>query len=268
MSAATSTAATTSTAHRQNVSRQSKFKDRKNSPVDNALDAGRTALAALVGGATFTPVPFLQEAANCALGMVVTIQTAKSHKEAFKQLASDACELVWILAIMNEEFAKEGKPMSPMMNRCVRQLHQQLAEISEFAETGAATSVLKALFRTHTMKEQIQHHRDALKHALDKFQLEASISIHEHLMQMLEQLREEKSDLLMAKVAEAQQERNDSPSSSKSSSSGHNFSNIFKAPVHAGGNVTVTTINGGSYHTSYAAPRFNIQNSFNGHRSY
>ncbi|KAG6907612.1 hypothetical protein DXG01_008189 [Tephrocybe rancida] len=87
-----------------------------------SLDASSVILSTLSNAAKLTPVPFLQNAADVALNIIQMVQDVKSNKDAFRQLADDACALVYIVLCSNDRARDDRAAVTPAYLQHTREL--------------------------------------------------------------------------------------------------------------------------------------------------
>jgi len=220
--------------------------------VNSAFDISETVLTTLTAASQFAPLPFLQEASLAALAILRTVRGAKDNKESFKCLANDACELVSAIICVYNDMEKDGLQPSANLKSRVDDLISLLKSINHFAEKHVSRSTMYRIVRVSTETSKIQQYRARLRQALDIFGLQSSISIHENVVQILKELREQ----------ELQEKKKDEDP--PSSPPVHPFGNLFQGNIS--GNVKINTINGNQeFHSTNSYTT--IVNSFN-HRSF
>ncbi|KAJ6491791.1 hypothetical protein C8R47DRAFT_440315 [Mycena vitilis] len=158
--------------------------------IDATFDISATVLATLTTAAEFAPLPFLQQASIFALAILNTVRGAKDNKESFKALANDACELVSAIVCVYNDMQKDGQTPSLGLKKHVEELVTLLKGINQFAQKHVARSTFQRIVRLQTETAKIQQYRGRLRQALDVFGLRSSISIHETVVQILQELRE------------------------------------------------------------------------------
>ncbi|KAK7057617.1 hypothetical protein R3P38DRAFT_2842050 [Favolaschia claudopus] len=159
--------------------------------VDKTFDISATVLATLTTAAQFTPVPFLQDASVLALALLNTVRQARDNKESFKALANDACELVSAIICVYNDMEKDGLKPSLGLKKHVEDLISLLQTINQFAQKHVAQGMLTRIIRIQTETNKIQQYRMRLRQALDVFGLQSTISIHETVVSILQELREQ-----------------------------------------------------------------------------
>ncbi|KAJ7209789.1 hypothetical protein GGX14DRAFT_453121 [Mycena pura] len=222
--------------------------------LNSAFDISETVLTTLTAASQFAPLPFLQEASLAALAILRTIRGAKDNKESFKCLANDACELVSAIICVYNDMEKDGLQPSANLKSRVEDLISLLKSINHFAEKHVSKGTMYRLVRLSTETSKIQQYRARLRQALDIFGLQSSISIHENVVQILKELREQE-------LQEEKKKDEDPPPSPQPSV--HPFGNLFQGNIS--GNIKINTINGNQeFHSTNSYTT--IVNSFN-HRS-
>nr|GAT56294.1 predicted protein [Mycena chlorophos] len=243
-----------------------------------ALDIAQTVLQVLGDIASLGPGgSYLQGACQLALNICNTAQV-KNNKEDFTQLATDACELVYVIAIGLQTIEDRGMTVSPSMQAWIGQLEGTLNEIYEFARAAASKKMGFRWFRNSTQSKDLTDYRTKLRQALDKFGLQSQMSIHESVVAVEKELREYK----IKRDREAQASAAPSPSRSSTCDSSstfprsspplrtppppepsQTFTNSFGDIRADGGNIKITAINGNHNVYHHGATYNNISNSFN-----
>ncbi|KAJ7350603.1 hypothetical protein DFH08DRAFT_113658 [Mycena albidolilacea] len=200
---------------------------------DAAFDISATVFATLSTAASFSPLPFLQEACGLALVLLNTVRGARDNKEGFKALANDACELVSAIVCVYNDMEKDGQKPSLGLGKAVDDLISLLKTINQFAQKHVAKGTFQRIVRIQTETNKIQQYRQRLRQALDVFGLQSSITIHETVVQILQEIRER--DLQAKKGSEAS-----SPSSA--SPADHPFGNLLQGNIT--GNIKINNIAG------------------------
>ncbi|KAG6807352.1 hypothetical protein H0H92_007888 [Tricholoma furcatifolium] len=141
-----------------------------------ALDASNIILSTLSHAANMAPIPGLQSAAASALNIVEMIQNVRSNKSAFKQLAHEACALVYII------ICTHGKAsVSPTYLTNANELSDTLQHIAKFALAQGSKKMIMRVVQSKSDAGTIQEYRDRLKHSLDVFGLRSSFSMQDSL---------------------------------------------------------------------------------------
>ncbi|KAG7100180.1 hypothetical protein E1B28_001957 [Marasmius oreades] len=146
------------------------------------LDLSQTALSTVKELAEFTPIPFLKEAAGCALAIVEAVDRVITNKEEFRLLASHACELVFVAqrATAASERTIQNKD-SKMMNN-LRHLLNTLSQIKEFADSRATKNPFSRFIHQNSDEQKILAFREMMSHALALFNLQSTIQSHDLLL--------------------------------------------------------------------------------------
>ncbi|KAJ7668716.1 hypothetical protein DFH06DRAFT_1294473 [Mycena polygramma] len=201
--------------------------------IDATFDISATVLATLTTAAEFAPLPFLQQASIFALAILNTVRGAKDNKESFKALANDACELVSAIICVYNDMQRDGQTPSLGLKKHVEELVALLKGINQFAQKHVARSTFQRIVRLQTETAKIQQYRGRLRQALD---LQSSISIHETVVQILQELREREPQ---AKDGES---GSSSPPLSPPPPSVHPFGNLLHGNIT--GNIRINNIAG------------------------
>ncbi|KAJ7686574.1 hypothetical protein B0H17DRAFT_1204239 [Mycena rosella] len=229
--------------------------------VEATFDISATVLTTLTTAAQFAPLPFLQEASFLALAILNTVRGAKDNKEAFKSLANDACELVSAIICVYNDMAKDGQQPSLNLKKRVDDLIILLQRINTFAAKHASKGAMYRMVRLTSQSGKILQYRARLRQALDVFGLQSTISIHETVVQILQELREREPP----PQSQNSGSHPSSPSSASASSSpAHPFGNLLQGNIS--GNIKINHINGNqefhsTNHYTTVVDSFNHMNS-------
>ncbi|KAF8079400.1 hypothetical protein FPV67DRAFT_1444530 [Lyophyllum atratum] len=153
-----------------------------------ALDSSELVLSTLADAARLTPVPYLQEAAGVALGIINMIQGVKSNKSSFHRLGNDACALVYIILCREDKAAVRVATVTPAYLDHARDLAETLHEIYNYTKRQASRNRLLRMLQYKSDAGTVQEYRDRLKHSLDLFSVKSSLSIQDALVSIQEQL--------------------------------------------------------------------------------
>ncbi|EDR07261.1 uncharacterized protein LACBIDRAFT_328103 [Laccaria bicolor S238N-H82] len=157
--------------------------------VENSLEISNIVLTTLNNAASMAPVPYLQQAAGLALGILNIVQGAKDNRDAFHKLAADTCELVYVVLCMYEEATKKGDDRGPS-RKLVDDLQGLLGTISSierFLRKEVSRGALFRLVRSKADLGKIQEYRDTLRRSLDLFGLQSNVAIREATSQLINQ---------------------------------------------------------------------------------
>ncbi|KAJ6631556.1 hypothetical protein B0H10DRAFT_500531 [Mycena sp. CBHHK59/15] len=207
---------------------------------DTTFDISATVFSTLTVAAQFSALPFLQEVSALALTILNTVRAAKDNKESFRNLANDAAELVSAIICVYNDLARDGQKPSSSLKKHVEDLISLLKVINEFAAKHASNGPVYRMVRRTTDYSKIQLYRGRLRQALDVFGLQSSISIHETVMQILKELREQES------AGQRKQDREEEPPPVAVNP----FGNLLQGNIT--GNITMNTIAGNQEsHSTY-----------------
>ncbi|KAF9463387.1 hypothetical protein BDZ94DRAFT_1259231 [Collybia nuda] len=145
------------------------------------LDVSLLVLTTLRNVARVTPVPYLMEAADLALGILSAVQSMKDCREGFKSLASDSCGLVYAIVGAHSEAVVEPKDMDIHVN----ELLETLRSIHTFSQKELRRNVLARLVRNSSDSTKILEYRQALRQSLDVFGLQSTVSIRENIAKII-----------------------------------------------------------------------------------
>ncbi|KAJ7169126.1 hypothetical protein C8R43DRAFT_982402 [Mycena crocata] len=235
----------------------------RNAPAVNAaLDISSTVFATLTAASQFAPLPFLQEASILALAILTTVRSAKDNKEAFKNLANDACELVSAIVCVYKDMEKDGQTPSLGLKKRVEDLIGLLHTINLFAQKHASKGTMYRMVRLKTDTDKIQQYRGKLRQALDVFGLQSTISIHENVVEILKELRERELREQQQRSVESESETASPPPTPAPASP---FGNLFSGSGTIE-NIKINYISGNQeFHSTNHYT--NVVDSFN-HRSF
>jgi len=204
--------------------------------LDATFDISATVLATLTSAAQLAPLPFLQEASFLALAILNTVRGAKDNKESFKALANDACELVSAIICVYNDMEKDGQKPSLGLKKRVDELIGLLKVINQFAQKHVAKGTFQRMVRLQTETGKILQYRARLRQALDVFGLQSSITIHETVVQILQELRERDTQ------EQAKKDGSSEPSSPRSPPPENPFGNLLQGNIT--GNIKINNIAG------------------------
>ncbi|KAJ3777612.1 hypothetical protein FB446DRAFT_768994 [Lentinula raphanica] len=158
------------------------------------LDLSEHVLRALSISAQSSPVPYLASVSQVALGILTAVQGAKENQEVLAELAKTACDLASL--VLNTY--QEPHPANPAstttqeqpsfstdstLNSHVDQLVETFEKINDWI-TGVISR--KLAFRLVSYKSdlrKLKKFRKQLRDAMDKFQLQAAITLRTNVSQ-------------------------------------------------------------------------------------
>ncbi|KAE9396777.1 hypothetical protein BT96DRAFT_96875 [Gymnopus androsaceus JB14] len=152
------------------------------SMASSAWDISQHVLTTLTNAAQYAPTPYIGTLASVTLSIFTAVQGAKDNKDALKQLAS----LTYNLTITVTSTYKDIHPSAehsesfsndPDLNRHVKELVSKLEEIKDFIENQASRPLLRRVVSSGSDLNIIQDYRDQLRHALDAFSIQSSITL-------------------------------------------------------------------------------------------
>ncbi|GLB44683.1 hypothetical protein LshimejAT787_1800200 [Lyophyllum shimeji] len=168
---------------------KSKTKSKSSSKFPGiVLDSSDLVLSTLADAARFTPVPYLHDAAGVALGIVNIIQGVQSNKQGFKQLANDACALVYIILCRDNKEFPGIATVTPTYLDQAKELAETLHEIYKFAKKQVERNKIIRMLQYKSDAGTIQEYCDRLKHSLDIFNVKSTLSIQDILASMQKEL--------------------------------------------------------------------------------
>ncbi|KAF7367136.1 hypothetical protein MSAN_00973300 [Mycena sanguinolenta] len=150
----------------------------KDAPIDTMLGLSITVLTALSNVAVSSPIA---PAATICLGILTTASNAKGNNENFRELARDACELVYAVKCQGDS----AQTRSPSFQKQVENLVQVLEKIKKFSEKRAAKWFVLRLLTISLDADKIKKYRAELEQRLKVFNLQSNVSIREMVEEML-----------------------------------------------------------------------------------
>ncbi|KAL4258128.1 Fungal N-terminal domain-containing protein [Pleurotus pulmonarius] len=162
---------------------------RRTNCKDVAQDVAGIVLSTLEQAATFAPVPYLQQAAGLAIGLIDMVQSTSDNKAAFKSLATDACGLVYAAANVwkDQDEKKDGKKIPRDLARHLEEMLETMRDIMKFAEMRAARGYLARFVSHKADSDKIQSYRVQLKEALDRFGMQSHITVRDAVARIQDQ---------------------------------------------------------------------------------
>ncbi|KAJ3757521.1 hypothetical protein EV360DRAFT_71065 [Lentinula raphanica] len=202
-------------------------------------DLSEQVLSTLITTAQFAPVPYLSSLSAVALSIFKTVQGAKDNQEVLGELAKTACELASSVLNTYKELhpSNSGSATSqdrssfssdPALKSQVEQLVETFTNINDWIIGMKSRKLVSKLVSYKSDLRKIQKFRNQLRDAMDKFQLQSSITLRTHASQT------EKNNVLIRRNSPISDPRTSSISSSSSKSTSH--ANITP---RAGGSDTV-----------------------------
>ncbi|KAF8199333.1 hypothetical protein K438DRAFT_2114052 [Mycena galopus ATCC 62051] len=142
-----------------------------------------SSIASVASSSPFGP------AALACLAILSTVKNTKGNKEAFRELAKDACELVY--AVVDKD-SSDGK-RSPQFEQQVKHLVflRVLQSIEEFSKNRASKSIVRRIVMVPLDAEKIKKYRAELNHSLRVFDIQSHVSIRENVEEILKRIQED-----------------------------------------------------------------------------
>lgn len=157
-----------------------------NNTVGLALDTTNVVLTTLKDAARLAPVPYLQEAANVAIGILDAIQGVRDNKDAFRRLADDACGLVYAAILCTNANSGTGMISRSLLDN-LRELAETLIKIERIAKKKSSRNKITAFITNRSDRTTIQEYRETLRQSLDQFGLKSTITIQENIAHLMKQ---------------------------------------------------------------------------------
>ncbi|KAJ8690977.1 hypothetical protein PTI98_010594 [Pleurotus ostreatus] len=208
--------------NRKKAARRANYKDA-------AQDIAGIVLSTLEQAAAFAPVPYLQQAAGLAIGLVDMVQSTSDNKAAFTSLATDACGLVYTATNVwkDRDENKDGKKIPQDLAKHLEEMLNTMSEIMDFAKTRAARGFLVRFVSHKADADRIQGYRVQLSDALNRFGMQSHITVRDAVARIQDQ-QDAILDALKGRASTTEEGTNGSPhttsvenSSSKRMSSDH-----------------------------------------------
>jgi len=159
--------------------------------VQTAVDTATLVLTTLRDAGRLTYIPYLQEAAGLALGIVTTIQGARDNKDAFQRLANDACGLVYAIVLSMRSAPDHAEPnVSKEFLDNLRELVGTLAKVERFAKKHASKHAIMGIIKSKSDVGTILEYRESLRQSLDLFGLRSTITIQDNITRLATQQEE------------------------------------------------------------------------------
>ncbi|KAF7367129.1 hypothetical protein MSAN_00972600 [Mycena sanguinolenta] len=149
-------------------------------PIDVILGLSTMILSTLNSVAASSPIA---PAVTICLALYTAACNAKGNKQSFRDLARDACELVYAVISHGEG----NQTRSPTFQSDVDRMIQVLKQIEEFSTKRASRSFLYRFATVAFDAARIKKYRAELEQRLKVFNLQANVSIREMVEQILEQ---------------------------------------------------------------------------------
>ncbi|KAF9261225.1 hypothetical protein L218DRAFT_507192 [Marasmius fiardii PR-910] len=156
---------------------------------ETTIDISQTVLSTVKDLAAFTPVPFLREAAGCALAIIEAVDRVITNKEGFQRLASHACEIVFAVQRATEVGGRTAWNKDDEMVDNLRHLLSTLSQIQEYAESRTGKNPFLRFVYQHSDEQKVPRFREELNHALALFNLQSTIQSHEILLDIQDNTR-------------------------------------------------------------------------------
>ncbi|KIK00274.1 hypothetical protein K443DRAFT_679272 [Laccaria amethystina LaAM-08-1] len=127
------------------------------------------------------PAPYLQQAAELALGILNIVQGAKDNRDAFQKLAADTCELLYVVLSMSGEAFEEGDNRGLIDN--LQDLLGALSSTKRFLLKETSRGPAARLLRKKADLGQVQKCRGALRRPLNKL-FQSNVAMRKALLKL------------------------------------------------------------------------------------
>ncbi|KAJ3714816.1 hypothetical protein C8R42DRAFT_646262 [Lentinula raphanica] len=167
----------------------------KTSTRSRCWDLSEQVLTTLTTAAQFTPVPYLSSLSAVALSIFRAVQGAKDNQEGLGELAKTACELASsVLNTYNELHPSDSGfttsqdqssfSSDPALNSHVKQLVETFTNVNDWITEKKSRKIVSKLVSYKSDLREIQKFQKQLRTAMDKFQLQSSITLRTKASQM------------------------------------------------------------------------------------
>ncbi|KAJ3766634.1 hypothetical protein FB446DRAFT_849586 [Lentinula raphanica] len=157
-------------------------------------DLSEQVLSTLTTAAQFAPVPYLSSLSAVALSIFRAVQGAKDNQEGLGELAKTACDLALsVLNTYNELHpSNSGSTTSqdqssfssePALNSHVKQLVETFTNVNDWITEKKSRKIVSKLVSYKSDLREIQKFQKQLRTAMDKFQLQSSITLRTNASQ-------------------------------------------------------------------------------------
>ncbi|KAF7423019.1 hypothetical protein PC9H_011183 [Pleurotus ostreatus] len=191
--------------NRKKAARRANYKDA-------AQDIAGIVLSTLEQAAAFAPVPYLQQAAGLAIGLVDMVQSTSDNKAAFTSLATDACGLVYTATNVwkDRDENRDGTKIPQDLVNHLEEVLRTMEDIMHFAEMRAARGFLARFLSHKADADGIRGYRVRLKDALDRFGMQSHITVRDAVARIQDQ-QDAILDALKDHTSTTEVDTNDSP---------------------------------------------------------
>ncbi|PPQ79734.1 hypothetical protein CVT25_003301 [Psilocybe cyanescens] len=201
----------------------------QSSKIDTALDAANFIVSRLQTIGSVSGLPFIHQAAGLAVGhprteglMCWALRSYGSFKDVrennseFKDLAIDACGLVYTLILECENIRKDGHGIPQSIQDHTRQLvdntkklplGRNLRDIEIFTRERLKRSLVKKLIYRSRDRNDIARFRTLLRQSLDIFGIQTNMSIQQNIQQLMGELRQQREEIRDARIKQDKERR-------------------------------------------------------------
>ncbi|KAJ3757530.1 hypothetical protein EV360DRAFT_83942 [Lentinula raphanica] len=152
-------------------------------------DLSEQVLSTLTTAAQFAPVPYLSSLSAAALSIFRAVQGAKDNQEGLGELAKTACDLTLsVLRTYNELHPSNTESTTSFssdsaLNSHVEQLVETFTNINDWIIGMKSRKLVSKLLSYKSDLREIQKFQKQLRAAMDKFQLQSSITLRTKVSQ-------------------------------------------------------------------------------------
>ncbi|KAF8167134.1 hypothetical protein B0H34DRAFT_680397 [Crassisporium funariophilum] len=166
----------------------------QSSKIDTTLDISNTVLGTLRNIGSLSGLPYLGETAGLALRILTIVQDIRTNEDSFKELAKDACGLVYAVVIQCQRILEEGGVIPIRMESGIHELMQNLCEIEKFAQKKLKRNGFKRMINHSRDVTEVERYRVMLRQSLDIFGVQSHVTIHQNLEEILRTIKKQASE--------------------------------------------------------------------------
>ncbi|KAF9257191.1 hypothetical protein L218DRAFT_132831 [Marasmius fiardii PR-910] len=153
------------------------------------LEASQVVLETVHDVAELSPVPFLKEAAGCALAILGVVDKMIKYKETTKRLALYACEAIYTVQCGTSGRWDGRQTENRELGESLAEFKATLDNIKQFAEKLTRKPYFFRLIASNLDQQEIASFQTKLNHATDMFILWLNIRSHGSLLEICNNTR-------------------------------------------------------------------------------
>ncbi|KAF9458863.1 hypothetical protein BDZ94DRAFT_1312902 [Collybia nuda] len=146
-------------------------------------DIAQNIMTTLQATARYALIPYLQEAATLALGILQIIDDVRTCQAGFTRLSRDSCELVYGII---KALPKDTGVSTALLDN-LEALVRTLSSIYSYAKKETKRNLLIRIIKHKSDQGKIIEYREALRQSLDLFGLQSSVNIQGCMENILQQ---------------------------------------------------------------------------------